>query len=208
MTGVLVVLAVFSAIGGFVALPHFLRAAAAAARAAGSAAALETPLLVDLDRDRARGSRRRRAVLRSATRRARPRVAPAASPRCTRCSAGKYFIDELYDRLLGRPLVLDLGSRLPALRRPRAARRHARTVSRVSRSARAGALGRVQTGNLHLYALFVLSAGSSSRCCGASAMADARAAQRRPLPAGAGHRAARCSSRRPRKARSAGSRSG
>ena len=88
----------------------------------------------------------------SAARSARRALRDAASPALHRVLSGKYYVDELYDRLLARPLAwiservfLGLGDRvlldgslhgLAALAR--------RT---------AGALARVQTGNLQLYAV-------------------------------------------------------
>jgi len=78
-----------------------------------------------------------------------PRLAPLRS-----LLAGKYFIDELYDRLLARPLFfisdrlfLRFGDRVLL----------DGTLDGLARLAQrtAGALGRVQTGNVHLYALFV-----------------------------------------------------
>jgi NADH-quinone oxidoreductase subunit L len=72
-----------------------------------------------------------------------------------RVLAGKYFLDELYERLLGRPLAwisehvfLRTGDRLlfdGALH----------GLAGLARRG-AGAFARVQTGNLHLYALLVL----------------------------------------------------
>ena len=76
-------------------------------------------------------------------------------PGLHRLLSGKYFVDEAYDRLLARPLywvsdrvffrlgdqeILDGSLHSP---------RHTRAAHR-------GGLSRVQTGNLHMYALFVL----------------------------------------------------
>jgi NADH-quinone oxidoreductase subunit L len=68
---------------------------------------------------------------------------------------GKYFVDELYERVLGRPLVwfservLLQGSDRTVLDG---------TLNGLGQTAQraAGLLGRVQTGSLQLYALFVL----------------------------------------------------
>jgi len=156
MTGVLVALAALSAVGGFVALPHFLEPVAPLARTSESLHHLETPLLVvsvvialaglagawlvfGRGLERAAGYARRFAGLH-------------------RTLVNKYFIDELYERMLGRPLVwlsdrvfLGLGDRMLI---DGSLNGLARLAQRT-----AGVLSRVQTGSLHLYALLVL-AGS------------------------------------------------
>jgi NADH-quinone oxidoreductase subunit L len=153
MTGVLIVLAVLSAIGGFLALPHFLAPLLPLPEVVPALEHYETPLLIlsivlavaglggaafvyGGDGARAEGLRERFA-------------------RLHRVLAGKYFVDEAYDRIIARPLVwisdrvfLRLGDRalidgtlhgLAAIGR--------RT---------AGGLSRVQSGSLQLYALLVL----------------------------------------------------
>jgi NADH-quinone oxidoreductase subunit L len=153
MTGVLAVLAVLSAIGGFLSIPHYLEPMLPLPAVKPELHAFETPLLVlsvvialaglagaayfyGNDAARAKSVRARLGGLH-------------------RLLYGKYFIDELYDGLIAKPLYwisdrvfLRVGDRalldgslhgLAALAR--------RT---------AGALGRVQTGSLHLYAFFVL----------------------------------------------------
>jgi NADH-quinone oxidoreductase subunit L len=84
--------------------------------------------------------------------------AARAAPRfakLNRLLAGKYFVDEAYDRLLARPLYwiservfLRLSDRVII---DGALDGMARMAERT-----AGVLSRVQTGNLHRYALFVL----------------------------------------------------
>jgi NADH-quinone oxidoreductase subunit L len=153
MTGVLIVLAVLSAIGGFLALPHFLAPLLPLPEVVPALEHYETPLLVlsivlalaglggaafvyGGDGARAERLRERFAGLH-------------------RVLAAKYFVDEAYDRIITRPLVwisdrifLRLGDRalidgtlhgLAAIGR--------RT---------AGGLSRVQNGSLQLYALLVL----------------------------------------------------
>ena len=72
-----------------------------------------------------------------------------------RLLSGKYYIDELYEALLGRPIrwisdriFLRVGDRLLL----------DGTLDGMASTARgtAGLLARVQTGNLHLYAFLVL----------------------------------------------------
>ena len=153
MTGVLVVLAVLSAIGGFVALPHYLEpvlplpavqapmesyehavvygsVALALAGLAGAA------FLFGGDGRRAEGMQRRFAGLH-------------------RLLSGKYFVDEAYEALINRPLhwisdrvFLGLGDRLLL----DGSLNGLATLARRT----AGALSRVQTGNLQLYALLLL----------------------------------------------------
>ena len=140
MTGVLVVLAVLSAVGGFVALPHFLEPMLPLPESRRGAAPLRDAA------GRRRRSRSRFAGLagaaffygggtraRGAGSRARfARAAPAALRQVLRRRGL---------RAPDRPAAaLDLRPRLPALRRPRAARRHAERPRARSRSARAGAL--------------------------------------------------------------------
>jgi NADH-quinone oxidoreductase subunit L len=153
MTGVLIALAVLSAIGGFLSLPHFLESLLPLPEVVPALEHFETPLLaVSIvlafaglaiaaivyggDGERAEALRRRFAGLH-------------------RVLSGKYFVDEAYDVLITRPLYwisdrvfLKLGDHmlfdgslhgLAALGR--------RT---------AGAFSRVQNGNLQLYALLVL----------------------------------------------------
>jgi len=153
MTSVLVVLAVFSAIGGFFSIPHFLEPLLPMPEAKQELHHLETPLVVVsvvlallglaaaaffFGRDAERANR------------LRPRFAGLQ-----KLLYDKYYIDELYDRLITRPLYwisdrvfLRIGDR--ALLDG--------TLNGLAGLAQrtAGALGRVQTGNLHLYALFVL----------------------------------------------------
>ena len=114
MTGVLVVLAVLSAIGGFLALPHFLE-----------------PLLPlpevqvphsSISRRRSSSSRSRwpsRALAGAAflyRRRCRARRRDCASgfaDDCIACSPASTSSTKLYDSLIGRPLQLDFRARLP-----------------------------------------------------------------------------------------------
>ncbi len=153
MTGVLMLLALLSAVGGFLALPHFLEPQLPLPALQESLVHLQMPLLVlsiviaftglaaaafVYGRGTARGEGVKRRV-----------------PGLHRWLTGKYFIDELYERIVHRPLVwvsdvvfLRLGDRalLDATLNGLAA------LGQRS----AGVLSRLQTGSLHLYAWFVL----------------------------------------------------
>jgi NADH-quinone oxidoreductase subunit L len=152
MTGVLVVLAVLSAVGGFFSIPHFLVNQLPLPEVSPSLEHLETPLiavsiaiaLVGLAAaafvyggDGRRGERLREGF-----------------PRLHRVLSGKYYVDELYDWLIGRPLLwvsdrvfLKLGDRALI-------DGSLHGLASLSRRT-AGALSRVQSGNLQLYALLV-----------------------------------------------------
>ena len=152
MTGVLVLLAVGSAVGGFVSIPHYLEPMFALPPVKEGLDSLEKPVvylsvaiaLIGLagawhvfgDLRRAESMRTRFATIYSVL-------------------AAKYYVDELYDTLLARPLTwiskhvfLDFGDR--ALLDG--------TLDGMARLARrtAGVLARVQTGQLQLYLLLAL----------------------------------------------------
>jgi NADH-quinone oxidoreductase subunit L len=150
---VLIVLAVLSAIGGFFSIPHFLEPMLPLPEVRPEVHHLETPLVVlsvaiglaglalaawFYSRDGARAQA------------ARAHVEPLH-----RLLSGKYFIDELYEAVIGRPIqwvsdriFLRIGDRFLI----------DGTLDGMATVARrtAGGLSRVQTGNLHLYALLVL----------------------------------------------------
>jgi len=153
MTGVLVVLAVLSAVGGFIAVPHFLAPQLALPAVHESLHAAETPLLVVS------------VVLALAGLGAAAYLFGGPPERVERLRArfagvhrvlsGKYFVDELYERLIGRPLVwisdrlfLRLGDRALLDGTLNGMAALGRGAGRV--------LARIQTGSLHLYAWLVL----------------------------------------------------
>jgi NADH-quinone oxidoreductase subunit L len=153
MTSVLMVLAALSAVGGFVAIPHFLEPVLPEAKAVEALHHLETPLVaVSVAIALAGLALAWYFYARDGERAAR--LAPTFAG-LRRVLFNKYYIDELYDRVLGRPLTwisdrifLGLSDRLVI----------DGTLNGLARLAQAGAgvLSRVQTGNLQLYALFVL----------------------------------------------------
>ncbi len=153
MTSVLVALAIFSAIGGFFDVPHFLVSLPVLPEPREGAHQFEMTLLwISIGIALAGLAAAMFFFGHNAERAAR------VGPRFATLNwllGGKYFIDEAYDRLLARPLYwvsehvfLRLGDRVLL----------DGTLDGLARFAQrtAGALGRVQTGSLHLYALFVL----------------------------------------------------
>ncbi len=153
MTGVLMLLALLSAVSGFFALPHFLEPQLPLPAVHASLHHLETPLLVLSIAIAFAGLAAAAFVFGRGT--ARAEGLQRRLPALHRWLSGKYFIDELYERALHRPLVwvsdvvfLRLGDRalLDATLNGLAA------LGQRS----AGVLSRLQTGSLHLYAWFVL----------------------------------------------------
>ena len=136
------------------ALPR--AAAAAARRARRRCEHFETPLVVALGRARARRARAAPRSSSAATARAPSALRRALRRRCTACSPASTSSTRLYDALHRPAAVLDLRSRLPAARRPRCCSTARCTAWPRSARRTAGVLGRVQTGNLHLYAFLVL----------------------------------------------------
>jgi NADH-quinone oxidoreductase subunit L len=152
MTGVLAILAILSAVGGFLSIPHFLGTLLPLPKAAPELEHLETPLMalsiaiafVGLAAavfvyggDGVRGERLRQAF-----------------PRLHHVLSGKYFVDEAYDRLIARPLFwisdrvfLKLGDRTLI-------DGSLHGLAALGRRTAAG-LSRVQNGSLQRYALLV-----------------------------------------------------
>lgn len=154
MTGVLMLLAMLSAIGGFIAVPQFLAPQLPLPVVPEALHHFETPLLVVSVLLAALGLAGAGWVYGGPAARAdrlRQRFAGLH-----RWLSGKYFIDELYSRVIGRPLVWVSGRVFLRL-----GDRHLLdgTLNGLAALGRLGAavLGRAQTGSLHLYALLVLS---------------------------------------------------
>ena len=153
MTGVLVLLAALSAVGGFIAIPHFLEPMLPLPAVVPALHHYETPLVVVavaiglaglafaaycFGGDGARGAR----------------IADRFDG-IRRVLAGKYFVDELYDRIITQPLLW-ISDRVFLKASDRAlidGSLHG--LAGLARRA-AGGFGRVQTGSLHLYAFLVL----------------------------------------------------
>jgi NADH-quinone oxidoreductase subunit L len=150
------ILAVLSALGGFVALPHFLEPLLPLAKTPDALHHFEKPLLIFSVVIALAGLAGAWFVYGRGTERG-TRLAQRFAA-LHRTLVNKYFVDEAYERLIGRPLVwlsdrvfLNLGDRVLL---DGSLNGLARLAQRT-----AGVFSRVQTGNLHLYALFVL-AGS------------------------------------------------
>jgi len=148
MTGILIVLAVLSAVGGFISIPHFLEPLLPMATARESLEHYETPLIVLSVLLAASGLAGAFFVYRGGL--ARADALAARWPRLHRLLSGKYYVDELYDAVLNRPLnwisdrvFLRLGDGLLI----------DGTLNGLAATAQraAGRLSRVETGNLQFY---------------------------------------------------------
>jgi len=153
MTGVLIVLAILSAIGGFLPLPHFLTPLLPLPEVVPTLEHFETPLVIVSiaiafaglaaaaylfhgDAGRAEELRRR-------------------FPRLHRVLSGKYFVDEAYDWLIARPLYWISNRVFLKLGDQKLFDGSLHGLAALGRRS-AGGLSRVQDGNLHRYALLVL----------------------------------------------------
>ena len=153
MTGILVVLAVLSAIGGFVSIPHYLAPLLPAPEVPHELEHLESTLiLVSVaiafagligaafmyggDAERATRMQRRLDGLH-------------------RLLSGKYWVDEAYDLLITRPLYW-ISDRLFLQTGDRKLLDGTLNGMAALAQRTAGLMGRVQNGSLHLYALFVV----------------------------------------------------
>jgi NADH-quinone oxidoreductase subunit L len=153
MTSVLVVLAVLSAVGGFISIPHFLEPLLPMARAQESLEHYETTLIVLSVVLAAVGLAAAIFIYRNGL--ARADALAARFPRLHRLLSGKYFVDELYDAVLNRPLnwisdrvFLRLGDGLLI----------DGTLNGLAAIAQrtAGRLSRVETGNLQFYVVLAV----------------------------------------------------
>jgi len=153
MTSVLVILAALSAVGGFIAIPHFLEPLLPLAPVPEALHHFETPLLVVSIAIALAGITLAWFMYGSGLERA-ARIATRFAA-AHRTLYNKYFVDEAYERFIGRPLTwiservfLGLGDRFLI----------DGTLNGLASTAykSAGALGRVQGGSLHRYAFLVL----------------------------------------------------
>ena len=153
MTSVLVVLAALSAVGGFVAIPHFLEPQLPLPAVQEALHHYETPLVAVAIAIAIAGLAGAAYFFGGGAARAERVRARFAG--LHRILYDKYYVDELYDALIGRPLLwisdrvfLRVGDRWL----------FDGTLHGLTGLARrtAGVLARVQTGNLHLYAFLAL----------------------------------------------------
>jgi NADH-quinone oxidoreductase subunit L len=153
MTSVLVVLAVLSAIGGFFHVYHFLEPVMPMPAENEALAHLKTPLVVVAVLIGFAGLAGALYVYRGGLGRAE--ALARRFPRLHRLLSGKYYVDELYEAVLGRPLhwvsdrvFLQLGDRTLI-----DGSLHGLTA--LAQRA-AGRLSRVETGNLQFYVLLAV----------------------------------------------------
>ena len=153
MTGVLVVLAVLSAIGGFLSIPHYLEPLLPMPEVVPALEHLETPLLV-LSVVIAFTGLVVAAYLYSSGG-ARAKVLERRFSGLHRILSGKYFVDEAYDHFIGRPLYW-ISDRVFLRLSDRAIIDGSLHGLAALGRRTAGGLSRIQNGQLHLYALLVL----------------------------------------------------
>jgi len=153
MTGVLMILAVLSAVGGFFALPHFLEGLLPLPKLPEAVHHFEKPLLILSVVIAATGLAGAWYVFGAGLERSSGLARRFASMH--RTLSNKYYVDEAYELFIGRPLVwisdwvfLRLGDRVLL-------DGSLNGMARLAQRA-AGVLGRVQTGSLHRYVFFVL----------------------------------------------------
>ena len=153
MTGVLVVLAVLSAIGGFLSIPHVLEPLLPLPGILAQRAGAHIPIVVLSVVLGLAGLVGAWWLFGGDGKRAKAFDSRAVGLR--RLLEGKYFIDELYERVIGKPLLwvsenvfLKLGDRALI----------DGTLNGIGALAQrtAGVMGRLQTGHLHFYAFLAL----------------------------------------------------
>ncbi len=153
MTGVLRLLALLSAVGGYIKIPHFLEPQLALPHVVESLEHFEQTLLYVSIALAVAGAGLAAFLYGGPS--SRPEGLKHALLPAHKLLSGKYFVDELYKRTLSKPLVwisenvLLRGSDKAVLDG---------TLNGIGALAQrtASALGKVQTGSLHTYALFVV----------------------------------------------------
>jgi NADH-quinone oxidoreductase subunit L len=153
MTGVLVVLAVLSAIGGFVSIPHYLAAMLPVPNVVPELEHLETPLVFVSVALALAGLIGAAFVFGGNAERAE-RLRRSFSG-VHRVLSGKYFVDEAYDRLIARPLFWISDRGFLRLVDQKLLDGSLNGLAALGQRT-AGVLGRVQNGSLQLYALLVV----------------------------------------------------
>jgi len=153
MTGVLIVLAILSAIGGFLALPHFLASLLPLPEVVPALEHFETPLVAVSIAIAFAGLAAAAVVYGGSGERAE--ALQRRFPGLHRVLSGKYFVDEAYDQLIARPLYWISDRVFLRLGDQKIFDGSLHGLAALGRRT-AGAFSRVQNGNLHLYALLVL----------------------------------------------------
>ena len=153
MTGVLVVLAVLSAIGGFLPLPHFLNSLLPLPAVVPALEHFETPLLVVSIVLAFAGLAAAAFVYGGVGERAQRLHRRFAA--LHRLLSAKYFVDEAYDALIGRPLYWISDRVFLRLGDQKIIDGTLHGLAALGRRT-AGGFSRVQNGSLHLYALLLL----------------------------------------------------
>jgi len=153
MTGVLMLLALLSAIGGYISIPHFLESQLPLPRVVESLEHYEHTLLY-VSIALAFAGLGLAAFLYSGPS-SRPEGLKQSLLPVHRLLSGKYFVDELYERTLSRPLVW-ISENVLLRGSDRAVLDGALNGIAALAQQTASVLGKVQTGSLHTYALFVV----------------------------------------------------
>ncbi len=153
MTVVLIVLAILSAIGGFLSLPHFLAPLLPLPAVVPELEHFETPLLV-VSIAIAFAGLAAAAYLYGGNAERAERL-HRRFPTLHRVLTGKYYVDEAYDRLIARPLYWISDRVFLRLGDQKLFDGTLHGLAALGRRT-AGTLSRVQNGSLHLYALLVL----------------------------------------------------
>jgi len=153
MTGILVVLAVLSAIGGFLSIPHYLAPLLPAAEAVPELEHLEPTLLI-VSVALALAGLLGAALLFGGTAERATRM-QRRLPGLHRLLSGKYYVDEAYDRVIAGPLYW-ISDRVFLQGGDRKLLDGTLNGMAALAQRTAGLFGRVQNGSLHLYALFVV----------------------------------------------------
>ena len=153
MTGILVVLALLSAVGGFLSIPHWLEPmlplpALAPGMERYHYAVVGASIAIAL------AGLAGAAYFFGGTG-ARAERVRLAYPGLHRVLSGKYFVDEAYERFIGRPLMWISDAVFLRLGDQRILDGTLHALAALGRGT-AGLLGRIQTGSLHLYAFLVL----------------------------------------------------
>jgi NADH-quinone oxidoreductase subunit L len=153
MTGVLMLLALLSAAGGYISIPHFLETQIPLPEVVASLEHYEHTLLIVSIVLAFAGFALAGFMFGGPA--SRPEGIKQAILPLHRLLSGKYFVDELYERVLGRPLVW-ISENVFLRGTDRVLLDGSLNGIAALAQRTAGLLGRLQTGSLHMYALLVM----------------------------------------------------